>query len=100
MPKPINLCSNCTVVDEKPENPQPAPTPMQQPVWSGVAWVTVPVTTKPRSPDRWYIDPIRGKPTPVIRHGPRPQEFVLEMDGDKLLVNGKLYNVTENTQCQ
>jgi hypothetical protein len=100
VPKPINLCSNGTVVDEKPENTQPAPTPTQQPVWNGYAWVTVPVAPMPRPPARWAIDPIRGKPTLVIRHGPRPQEFRLEMEGDQLLVNGKPYNITENTLCQ
>jgi len=100
VPKPINLCSNGTVADEQPENAQPAPTPTQQPVWNGYAWVTAPVAPMPRPPARWTIDPIRGQPTLVIRHGPRPQEFRLEMEGDKLLVNGKPYSITENTLCQ
>jgi hypothetical protein len=100
VPKPINLCSNGTVADEKPENTQPAPTPTQQTVWNGVAWVTVPVVPMPRPPAWWTIDPIRGKPTLVIRHGPHPQEFVLGMQGDQLLVNGKPYSIAENTLCQ
>jgi hypothetical protein len=99
VPKPINLCSNGTVADEKPADSKPA-TPKQQQVWNGVAWVTVPVTPRPRPPARWFVEPIRGKPTLVIRHGPRPQEFRLEMEGDQLLVNGKPYNMSENTLCQ
>ena len=54
----------------------------------------------PRPPARWSIEPIRGKPTLVIRNGPLPQEFVLEMEGDQLLVNGKPYSISENTLCQ
>ena len=100
VPKPINLCSNGTVANEKPANTQPAATPTQQTVWNGYAWVTVPVVPMPRPPARWFIDPIRGKPTLVIRHGMRPQEFQLEMEGDQLLVNGKPYSITENTLCQ
>jgi hypothetical protein len=101
VPQPINLCSNGTVVDEQPENTQqPTAAPTQQPVWNGTAWVTVPVAPMPRPPARWSIDPIRGKPTLVIRHGPRPQEFELEMEGDELYVNGKPYSITENTLCQ
>ena len=99
VPKPINLCSNGTVANEKPANTQPA-TPKQQTVWNGVAWVTVPVMPMPRPPARWSINPILGKPTLVIRQGPLPQEFVLEMEGDQLLVNGKPYSIAENTLCQ
>lgn len=99
VPKPINLCSNGTVADVKPADTQPAPA-AQQTVWNGYAWVTVPVTPMPRPPGRWHIAPIRGEPTLVIRHGPRPQEFKLEMDGDQLYVNGKPYSITENTLCQ
>ena len=61
VPKPINLCSNGTVANEKPANTQPAL---------------------------------------VIRQGPLPQEFMLEMEGDQLLVNGKPYSIAENTLCQ
>ena len=86
VPKPINLCSNGTVANEKPAKPEPA-TPKQQQVWNGVAWVTVPLAPMPRPPARWSINPILGKPTLVIRQGPLPQEFVLEMEGDQLLVN-------------
>ncbi len=100
VPKPINLCSNGTVANEKPANTQPAATATQQKVWNGYAWVTVPAAPMPRPPVQWYIDPIRGKPTLVIRHGPRPQEFTLEMEGDQLYVNGKPYSITENTLCQ
>jgi len=102
VPKPINLCSNGTLANEKPSNTQPAATTAQQTVWNGTAWVTVtvPVVQRPRPPARWYIDPIRGKPTLVIRQGPRPQEFQLEMEGDQFLVNGKPYSITENTLCQ
>ena len=100
VPKPINLCANGIVADAKPANPQPAAAPAQQKVWNGVAWVTMPVTPMPRPPARWVIDPIRGKPTLVIRNGPRPQEFVLQMEGDQLFVNGKPYSITENTMCQ
>ena len=100
VPKPINLCSNGTVANEKPASTQPAATAAQQTVWNGYAWVTVPVVPMPRPPARWYIDPIRGKPTLVIRHGARPQEFKLEMEGDQLYVNGKPYSITENTLCQ
>jgi hypothetical protein len=99
VPKPINLCSNGTVANEKPAKPEPA-TPKQQQVWNGVAWVTVPVAPMPRPPARWSINPILGKPTLVIRQGPLPQEFVLEMEGDQLLVNGKPYNITDSTLCQ
>jgi hypothetical protein len=100
VPKPINLCSNGTVANEKPANTKPAATTTQQTVWNGHAWVTVPVTPMPRPPARWHIAPIHGKPTLVIRHGPRPQEFKLEMEGDQFYVNGKPYNITENTLCQ
>ena len=100
VPKPINLCSNGTVANEKPANTQPTATATQQTVWNGYAWVTMPVTPMPRPPGRWFIDPIRGKPTLVIRQGPRPQEFTLEMEGDQLYVNGKPYSITENTLCQ
>jgi hypothetical protein len=100
VPKPINLCSNGTVADEKPANTQPAATATPQRVWNGYAWVTVPVAPMPRPPGRWNIDPIRGKPTLVIRHGPRPQEFTLEMESDQLYLNGKPYNMTANTLCQ
>jgi hypothetical protein len=101
VPKPINLCSNGTVANEKPASTQPTATEAQQTVWNGYAWVTVPVVVqRPRPPARWYIDPIRGKPTLVIRHGPRPQEFSLEMEGDQLYVNGKPYSIDENTLCQ
>jgi hypothetical protein len=100
VPKPINLCSNGTVADEKPADTQPVATGAQQTVWNGFAWVTVPVVPMPRPPGRWQIEPIRGKPTLVIRHGPRAQEFILEMEGDQLYVNGKPYRITENTLCQ
>jgi hypothetical protein len=100
VPKPINLCSNGTMANEKSESPQPAAAPTQQTVWNGYSWVTVPVTPRPSPPGRWHIAPIRGKPTLVIRHGPRPQEFQLEMGGDQLYVNGKPYSMTENTLCQ
>jgi hypothetical protein len=100
VPKPINLCSNGTVANEKPANTQPAATATQQKVWNGYAWVTVPAVPMPRAPARWFIDPIRGKPTLVIRHGPRPQEFQLEMEGDQLYVNGKPYSIAENMLCQ
>ncbi len=100
VPKPINLCSNGTVANEKPANAQPTTTATQQTVWNGYAWVTMPVTPMPRPPGRWFIDPIRGKPTLVIRQGPRPQEFTLEMEGDQLYVNGKPYSISENTLCQ
>ena len=100
VPKPINLCSNGIVANEKAEKTQPATTPKQQTVWNGVAWVTVPVAPMPRPPGRWSIDPLRGKPTLVIRQGPFPQEFVLEMDKEQLLVNGKPYSIAENTLCQ
>lgn len=100
VPKPINLCSNGTVANEKPASTQPAETPTQQTVWNGYAWVTVPVVQMPRPPGRWHIAPIRGKPTLVIRQGPRPQEFKLEMEDDQLYVNGKPYSITENTLCQ
>ncbi|MGD2055086.1 MAG: hypothetical protein PVG45_13380 [Gammaproteobacteria bacterium] len=100
VPKPINLCSNGTVADKKPANTQPAATAAQQTVWNGYAWVTVPVAPMPRPPGRWRIEPIRGKPTLLIRHGPLPQEFTLEMEGDQLYVNGKPYSITENTLCQ
>ena len=100
VPKPINLCSNGTVANEKPATTQPAATAAQQTVWNGHTWVTVPAAPMSRPPGRWYIDPIRGKPTLVIRHGPRPQEFTLEMEGDQLQVNGKPYSITENTLCQ
>ena len=86
VPKPINLCSNGTVADEKPAKTQAA--------------VNVPVAPMPRPPARWSIEPIRGKATLVIRSGPLPQEFVLEMEGDQLLVNGKPYSISENTACQ
>ena len=99
VPKPINLCNNGTVANEKPATPQPE-TPKQQTVWNGVAWVTVPVVQMPRPPARWSINPIFGKPTLVIRQGPFPQEFTLEMENDKLLVNGKPYSIAENTLCQ
>jgi hypothetical protein len=100
VPKPINLCSDGTVANEKPANTQPDATAAQQTVWNGYAWVTVPVVPVPRPPARWFIDPIRGKPTLVIRQGPRPQEFRLEMEGNQFLVNGKPYSITENTLCQ
>jgi hypothetical protein len=100
VPKPINLCSTGTVANEKPANTQPTATTTQQTVWNGYAWVTMPVTPMPRPPGRWFIDPIRGKPTLLIRQGPRPQEFTLEMEGDQLYVNGKPYSITENTLCQ
>ncbi len=100
VPKPINLCSNGTVANEKPASTQPQATAAQQTVWNGYAWVTVPVVSMPRPPGRWYIDPIRGKPTLVIRHGPRAQEFSLEMEGDQIYVNGKPYSIGENTLCQ
>jgi len=100
VPKPINLCSNGTVANEKPANTQPTATATQQTVWNGYAWVTMPVTPMPRPPGRWFIDPIRGKPTLLIRQGPRPQEFTLEMEGDQLYVNGKPYSITENTLCE
>jgi len=100
VPKPINLCSNGTVANEKPAKTQPTATAAQQTVWNGYAWVSVPVVQRPRPPARWYIDPIRGKPTLVIRQGPRPQEFELEMEGDQFLVNGKPYSIAENTLCK
>ncbi len=99
VPKPINLCSNGTLANEKPAKPAPA-APQQQTVWNGVAWVTVPVAPMPRPPARWSIDPVFGKPTLIIRQGPFPQEFRLEMENDQLLVNGKPYSITENTLCQ
>jgi|GEM_PF-6456613 len=99
VPKPINLCSNGTVANEKPADTQPQ-TPKQQTVWNGVAWVTVPVAPMPRPPARWSINPIFGKPTLVIRQGPFPQEFRLAMENDQLLVNGKPYSIAENTLCQ
>jgi hypothetical protein len=97
-PQPINLCSNGTVADEKPANPQPA-TPQQQTVWNGFAWVTVPVVQMPLPPARWNIEPIRGRPILVIRQGPRPTEFLLEMEGDHLTLSGKPYKISENTLC-
>ena len=100
VPKPINLCSNGTVANEKSASTQPDATAAQQTVWNGYAWVTVPVVPMPRPPGRWHIDPIRGKPTLVIHHGPRPQEFQLEMEGDQLYVNGKPYSIAENTLCK
>ena len=100
VPKPINLCSNGIVANEKSASTQPAASGAQQTIWNGYAWVTVPVAPMPRPPARWSIEPIRGQPTLVIRHGPRPQEFKLEMEGDQLYVNGKLYSITENTLCQ
>ncbi len=99
VPKPINLCKNGTVANEKPAKTQPE-TPKQQTVWNGFAWVTVPVTPMPRPPARWSINPIFGKPTLVIRQGPFPQEFRLEMENDQLLVNGKPYSIAEATLCQ
>jgi hypothetical protein len=99
LPKPINLCINGTVANEKPADTQPA-APKQQTVWNGAAWVTVPVAPMPRPPARWSINPILGKPTLVIRQGPFPQEFRLEMEDDQLLVNGKPYSIAENTLCQ
>jgi hypothetical protein len=100
VPKPINLCSNGIVANEKSASTRPAASGAQQTIWNGYAWVTVPVAPMPRPPARWSIEPIRGQPTLVIRHGPRPQEFKLEMEGDQLYVNGKLYSITENTLCQ
>ena len=100
VPKPINLCSNGTVANEKPASTQPATTATQRTVWNGYTWVTVPAVPMPRPPARWHIAPILGKPTLVIRHGPRPQEFKLEMEGDQLYVNGKPYSISENTLCQ
>ena len=100
VPKPINLCSNGTVADEKPAKTQPAAPALQQRVWNGVAWVNVPAAPMPRPPARWSIEPIRGKPTLVILSGPLPQEFVLEMEDDQLLVNGRPYRISENTLCQ
>ena len=100
VPKPINLCSNGIVADEKPASAQPASPPRQQRVWNGHAWVNVPAAPMQRPPGRWSIDPILGKPTLVIRHGPRPQEFTLEMEGDQLRLNGKPYSVAVNTLCQ
>ena len=100
VPKPINLCSNGTVADEKSTNTQTTATTTQQTVWNGYTWVTVPVVKRPPPPGRWHIRPIRGNPTLVIRHGPRPQEFTLEMEGDRLYLNSKLYSITENTLCQ
>ena len=100
VPKPINLCSNGTVLNEKPASTPPAATGAQQTVWNGYAWVTVPVVPMQRPPARWFIDPIRGKPTLVIRQSPRPQEFRLEMEGDQLYVNGKPYSITENALCE
>jgi len=100
VPQPINLCSNGTVASEKPASTQPAPPAPQQRVWNGYAWVTAPVAPMMRPPARWSIEPIRGKPTLLIRVGQRPQEFVLEMEADQLLVNGKPYSITENTLCQ
>jgi len=98
-PQPINLCSNGTVADEKPASTQPA-TPQQQTVWNGLAWVTVPVVPIPRPPARWLIESIRGKPTLVIRQGPRPEKFSLEMEGDQLYMSGKPVSISENTLCQ
>lgn len=100
VPKPINLCSNGTVANEKSASTQPAATAAQQTVWNGYAWVTVPVAPMSRPPARWSIEPIRGAPTLVIRQGPRPQEFKLEMEDDQLYVNGKPYSIAENTLCQ
>ncbi len=96
--KPINLCSNGTVVDEEPANTQPTVT--QQQVWNGYAWVTVPVTQGPKPPARYRIVPLRGKPTLLIHLGPRPLEFTLEMEGDRLYLNGKPFSINENTLCQ
>jgi hypothetical protein len=98
-PQPINLCSNGTVVEEKPANTQPA-TPQQQTVWNGYAWVTVPVVQSPPPPGQWRIEPIRGKPTLLIRQGPRPEKFMLEMEGDQLFMSGKPVSITENSLCR
>jgi hypothetical protein len=100
-PQPINLCSNGTVAEEKPANTQPA-TPQQQTVWNGFAWVTMPVVQIPRPPAQWRIEPIRGKPTLLIRQGPgpRPEKFSLEMEGDQLYMSGKPVSISENTLCQ
>jgi len=98
-PQPINLCDNGIIAEEKPEIPQPV-TPQQQTVWNGFAWVTVPVAQIPLPPARWLIEPIRGKPILVIRQGPRPTEFLLEMEGDQLTLSGKPYRISENTLCQ
>jgi hypothetical protein len=100
VPKPINLCSNGTVANEKSASAQPAASGAQQTIWNGYAWVTVPVAPMSRPPARWSIEPIRGAATLLIRQGPRPQEFKLEMEGDQLYVNGKPYSIAENTLCQ
>jgi len=99
-PQPINLCSNGTVAEEKPANTQPT-TPQQQTVWNGLAWVTVPVVQPPRPPAQWRIEPIRGKPTLLIRQGPgaRPERFVLEMEGDQLSMSGKIVSISQNKLC-
>lgn len=98
-PQPINLCSNGMVAEDKPANTRPA-TPQQQTVWNGAAWVTVPVAPMPPPPPaRWLIEPIQGKPILVIRQGPRPTEFLLEMEGDQLTLSGKPYKISENTLC-
>jgi hypothetical protein len=96
--KPINLCSDGTVADEKPAKTQPTVT--QQQVWNGYAWITVPVTRRPPPPTRYRINPIRGKPTLLINIGPRPLEFTLEMEGDRLYLNGKPFSINENTVCE
>ena len=99
-PKPINLCDNGIVADEQPANTKPAATAPQRTVWNGVTWVTVPVVPMPRPPVRWNTVPIRGKPTLVIHEGPRPLEFVLELEGDQLLLNGRPHDMTESKLCQ
>ena len=96
--KPINLCSNGTVMDEKPTETKPTVT--QQQVWNGYAWVTVPVTRRPPPPTRYRINPIRGKPTLLINIGPRPLEYTLEMEGERLYLNGKPFSINENTVCE
>jgi hypothetical protein len=99
-PQPINLCRNGTVAEEKPSNTRPA-APQQQTVWNGFAWVTVPVVQIPRPTARWRIEPVRGKPILMIRQGgPRPTEFLLEMEGDQLTLSGRPYRISENTLCQ
>ena len=98
-PQAINLCSNGTVAEEKPANTRPA-TPQQQTVWNGLAWVSVPVVQMPLPPARWGIEPVRGKPTLVIRQGPRPEKFLLEMEGDQLYMSGKPVSISENTLCE
>ena len=101
LPQPIHLCSNGIVAEQQAANTQSA-MPQQQTVWNGYAWVTVPVVQPPRPPAQWRIEPIRGKPTLLIRQGPGPgmERFALEMDGDQLHISGKPVSISDNKLCK